>query len=100
MNQYTWNAAPRGKGMLKIVTYGDNHDEAQARAKVIVRDVWKAVFEQSPEHEIVGNLVKVEEGAFGPVINYEPQFVGSIARPEDIAQDIARAAKEVPRNVR
>lgn len=95
MNQYTWEVAPRGKKTIKVITYGDNHDEAQARAKVIVRDVWKAVFEQSPEHEIFGDLIKVEEGALGPVINYEPQFVGSIVKPEDIAESIAKEARNV-----
>lgn len=99
MNQYTWEVAPRGKRAIKVVTYGRDHDQAQNRAKGIVRDVWKDVFETNTDHEILGDLIKVEEGAFEQVIHYEPEFVGSIP-PEGVAQDIARVAKEVPRNVR
>lgn len=102
MNQYTWDAAPRGKGMIKIVTYGKDHDTAQERAKEIVRDVWKHIFEVKPDHEIVGVLVKVEQGTMD-VIHYEPHFEGEMPVAKGVAEDIARIAKDVMeehRNVR
>ena len=61
MNQYTWEVAPQGRQSIKVTTFGKTHNEAMARAKAIVRDVWSPLFEADPEREIIAHLVKVEQ---------------------------------------